>query len=58
MEDFFKYCGLLRISELYKKKIYEYFNYEELVKDHYYVVPMAHETMGSWAPNSLKLFVF
>ena len=30
----------------YEEKIYKYDNYEELVKDHYYVVPMAHE--GSW----------
>ena len=25
-----------------------------LVNDNYYVVPIAHETMGSWAPDSLK----
>ena len=29
-------------------------NYEELVNDNYFVVPIAHETMGSWAPDSLK----
>ena len=29
-------------------------NYEELVNENYYVVPIAHETMGSWAPDSLK----
>ena len=25
-----------------------------LVNDNYYVVPIAHETMGSWAPDSYK----
>ena len=29
-------------------------NYEELVNENYFVVPIAHETMGSWAPDSLK----
>ena len=28
---------------------------KKLVNDNYYVVPIAHETMGSWAPDSLKL---
>ena len=32
----------------------KYVNYEDLVNDNYYVVPIAHETMGSWAPDSLK----
>ena len=32
----------------------KYVNYKELVNDKYYVVPIAHETMGSWAPDSLK----
>ena len=41
-------------SGLWWRAYGKYDNYEELVKDHYYVVPMAHETMGSWAPNSLK----
>ena len=26
----------------------------KLGNDNYYVVPTAHETMGSWAPDSLK----
>ena len=31
-------------------------SYNNLVNDnyHYHVVPIAHETMGSWAPDSLK----
>ena len=29
-------------------------NYVELVNDNYYVVPIAHETMSSLAPDSLK----
>ena len=32
----------------------KYDNYKDLVNDNYYVVPIAHETMGSWAPDSLK----
>ena len=32
----------------------KYVNIKELVNDNYYVVPIAHETMGSWAPDSLK----
>ena len=32
----------------------KYDNYKELVNENYYVVPIAHETMGSWAPESLK----
>ena len=29
-------------------------NYVELVNDNYYVVSIVHETMSSWAPNSLN----
>jgi hypothetical protein len=32
----------------------KYDNYKDLVNDNYYEVPIAHETMGSWAPDSLK----
>jgi hypothetical protein len=32
----------------------KYDNYMDLVNKNYYVVPIAHETMGSWAPDSLK----
>ena len=32
----------------------KYDNYIDLVNENYYVVPIAHETMGSWAPDSLK----
>ena len=32
----------------------KYDNYKDLVNENYYVVPIAHETMGSWAPDSLK----
>ena len=32
----------------------KYDNYKDLVNDNYHVVPIAHETMGSWAPDSLK----
>ena len=32
----------------------KYDNYKELVNENYYVVPIAHKTMGSWAPDSLK----
>ena len=32
-------------------KKYKYDNYKDLVNDNYYVVPIAHETMGSWAPD-------
>ena len=31
-----------------------YDNYKDLVNDNYHVVPIAHKTMGSWAPDSLK----
>ena len=31
-----------------------YDNYKDLVNENYYVVPIAHKTMGSWAPDSLK----
>ena len=37
-----------------QKIIHNHDNYKELVNDNYYVVPIAHETMGSWAPDSLK----
>ena len=33
---------------------YKFKNYVELVNDNYYVVPIVHETMGSWAPDSLN----
>ena len=32
----------------------KYDNYKDLVNDNYYVVPIAHKTMGSWAPDSLN----
>ena len=32
----------------------KYDNCKDLVNDNYYVVPIAHETMGSWSPDSLK----
>ena len=32
----------------------KYGNYKDLVNGSYYVVPIGHETMGSWAPDSLK----
>ena len=32
----------------------KYDNYKDLVNENYNVVPIAHETMGSWAPDSLK----
>ena len=32
----------------------KYDNYKDLVNDNYYVAPIAHETIGSWAPDSLK----
>jgi hypothetical protein len=32
----------------------KYDNYKDLVNDNYCVVPIAHETMGSCAPDILK----
>jgi hypothetical protein len=32
----------------------KYDNYKQLVNDNYYVVAIAHKTMGSWASDSLK----
>ena len=32
----------------------KYDNYKDLVNDNYHVVPIAHQTMGSWAPDSLR----
>ena len=32
----------------------KYDNYKDLVNDNYFVVPIAHEIMGSWSPDSLK----
>ena len=34
----------------------EFRNYEELVNDNYYVVPIAHETMGSRTSDSYKFY--
>ena len=31
-------------------------NYKDLVNDNYYVVLIAHETMGSKAPDSLMMY--
>ena len=35
------------------KKTNTYNNYKDLVNENYYIVPIAHETMGSWAQDSL-----
>ena len=32
----------------------KYNNYKDLVNENYYIVTIAHETMGSWAQDSLK----
>ena len=41
------------IISLIKAKTTIFF-YKDLVNDNKDVVPIAHETMGSWAPDSLK----
>ena len=32
----------------------KYDKYEDLFNDNYYVVPVAHKTIGTWAPDILK----
>ena len=39
------------IRKLYQQ---QYDNYKDLVNENYHVVPIAHKTVGSWAPYSLK----